>query len=157
MGAPLTTKKKNQVVQWRYPFYRFQMELSRSWNGAPILPYKIAMELGALFEFHLMPNHHIPTAPGPSLQPPARPPTNNHATTPWSFFVCSMFPIPNIHIRIPTLIKSYTTTTMSSTNLHNIKNDITDSALLAPVFLCYCSNYRMNKAAFHAQLNYSFN
>ena len=46
---------------------------------------------------------------------------------------------------------------MSSTNLHNTKNDITDSALLAPVFLCYCSNYKMNKAAFHAQLNYSFN
>ena len=42
---------------------------------------------------------------------------------------------------------------MSSTNLHNTKNDITDSALLAPVFLCYCSNYKMNKAAFHAQLN----
>ena len=46
---------------------------------------------------------------------------------------------------------------MSSTNLHNTKNDLPDSALLALVFLCYCSNYRMNKAAFYAQLNYSFN
>ena len=29
-----------------------------------------------------------------------RPPLNHQCTTPWSFFVCFMFPIPNIHIRI---------------------------------------------------------
>ena len=100
-------KKKNQVES-----------LLLIPNGAPILPYKIAMELGALFELHFIPTT---TSRQPQAFPYSCPPAPNHATTPWSFFVCSMFPIPNVLINL--LIKSYTTT-MSSINLHNAKKMI---------------------------------
>src|SRR6267378_8560430 len=82
--------------------------------------------------------------PQTAARPTTTPPPHNEA---FLFVQCSLSPTSTL--------KGYTTT-MSSTNLHNTKNDLPDSALLALVFLCYCSNCRMNKAASHAQLNYSF-
>ena len=118
MGAPL--QKKNQVMQWSLHYKKNQVvqwslhckkkesgTCGRGESCDPIAPLEVN-------RFQMELSRDIPTAPGLSLQPPARPPNNQATTTQWSFFVCSMFPLPNVHI------KSYTTT-MSSTNLHNTK------------------------------------
>jgi len=81
----LHCKKKNQVES----LLPIQMELSQSWNGAPILPYKIAMEL-ELYLNSISSNHIIPTAPGLSLQLPARPTTTPPHHEAFLFVQCSL-------------------------------------------------------------------
>jgi hypothetical protein len=83
-------KKKNQVESLLPIPNGAQSKLK--WSSDFTIQNRNGARSSIWTPFH--PNHNIPTAPGPSLQRPAHP--NNHATTtPWSFFVCSMFPIPN--------------------------------------------------------------
>jgi len=119
MGAPL--QKKNQVVQWSLHYKKKEsgraMKSSLQKKESGRVPFTDSKWSSVEVEMELRFYHTksqwsselylnsiwCPTTTfrQPQALPYSRPPpTNNHATTPWSFFVCSMFPIPNIHIRI---------------------------------------------------------
>jgi len=111
-----TITKKNQVVQWSL-HYKKKKESGRAMKSSckkkesGRVPFTIPNELsqvemelrftiqnrnGARSSIWLHSSQHIIRRARPFLQLPA--PPQHHATTPWSFFVCSMSLSPNVHI-----------------------------------------------------------